>query len=120
MTDIGLSSSVLSLRDVSTVLNKERENGKGNEISSINPSNSSGNSVRNRNKLHSECKDEDDEKNILRTNKSDDNVPQQIQVEIVRRWEVEKERREQMEKRNRELNKELRALRQQLKALNPP
>ena len=47
------------------------------------------------------------------------NVPQQIQVEVVRRWEVEKERREQMESRNRELNKELRGLKQQLKALNP-
>ena len=51
-------------------------------------------------------------------NETQENDPQDIQVEVVRRWEVEKMRREQMEKRNGELSKELRLLRQQVKSLS--
>ena len=136
MTDNGLSTSILNLHNHSKVTDSEKDTDKGTSIQSLKlPDNSTirrdTNRDRDRDRDTDRDKDRDRPDSAFQNSNGSHhhdknfpdvcdtmNVPQQIQVEVVRRWEVEKERREQMENRNRELNKELRGLKQQLKALD--
>lgn len=49
----------------------------------------------------------------------DEGAPKEVQVEVVRRWENEKERRGQMERKNSDLSAELRLLKSQMKSSAP-
>ena len=138
MTDNGLSTSILSLHNHSKVTDAEKDTDKGTSIQSLKlPDNSTKKRNTDTDRDRDVDRDTDRDKERDRPDSAFQNsngshhheknipdvcdtmnVPQQIQVEVVRRWEVEKERREQMENRNRELNKELRGLKQQLKALD--